>query len=82
MCGICYSSLPPPFPPFIPLFPTSLPLTFQKGFIKYADTLLRAQERQNQPPAGVWNSVAAYGASIGAIGFGALLALGVRQAFS
>ena len=70
--------------PYSPPSP-SLP---QRGFIKYADTLLRAQERQRhqgdevEPPAGLWDSVAAYGASLGALGVGALLAIGVRQAFS
>jgi hypothetical protein len=58
------------------------------GFITYADTLLRGQERRRgeqvdhaQPPRR-WDNVAAYGAGLGAIGFGALLAYGVRQVFS
>ena len=61
-----------------------------RGFNKYADTLLKAQEKKQgqssspseqttpPPPPGVWNSVATYGA----IGLGALLAIGVRRAFS
>ena len=83
MCieGVCGSSIS-----------LSPPLPSQRGFSKYADTLLRAQERQQQraeqteqpvQQAGSrWDSVAAYGASLGALGVGALLAIGVRQAFS
>lgn len=61
------------------------------GFITYADTLIKAQDphrrRLNgqlvQPQQqGLWDSVATYGVGLGAIGVGALLAIGVRQAFS
>ena len=73
------------------LFP--LPLSLQNGFITYSDTLLKAQDREQrrrngQPdhvleqPQGLWDSVATYGVGLGAIGVGALLAIGARQAFS
>ena len=69
-----------------PPSPCAFPL--QSGFIEYADTYLRAQQRRQQPlqqpqqeRAGIWDAVAGIGAGIGAVGFGALLALGVRQAF-
>lgn len=63
------------------------------GFIAYSDTLLRAQDRQQRrrngqsdhaarETQGLWDSVATYGAGLGALGVGALLAIGVRQAFS
>lgn len=68
----------------------SLSLPLQRGFIKYSETLLRAQERRQRPngqvdhhPAdGVQDSMVTLGLSLGAIGFGALVAYGIRQAMS